>query len=296
MKKIITFSLPSSVNNSVLVEEDTSVTMFPYLHKHEEMQMTLILKGKGTALIGNSPFEFGPSAIFLIKGNIPHVFKLHRDCLTNPQVMQVIHVYFNYQKAIVYLQNLPEFKQILTVIGRVDHGLLVNKDDETWVANRILALQKKAGLKRFIDFVSLLHLICEKSANYHPITSSNFPIAFDVQEGAKWNRIYRFVLNHYTDDISLKDVADIANLTPQAFCKYFKKRTRKTFNNFLNEIRIKEAIMQMTSENFMGISQTAYSTGFKSAVHFNRTFKKMTGSSPTGYLRHHHSLQRRFAE
>ncbi|WP_134091359.1 AraC family transcriptional regulator [Olivibacter sp. XZL3] len=296
MQKIITFSLPLSANNSVHIEEENSPVMFPYLHQHEEMQMTLILRGEGTALIGNSPFDYVPSTIFLIKGNTPHVFKSKPEFLVQSasSTTRAIHVYFNYQRLISHLKNLPEFKPIRAVISRVDHGFIINKNDEAWMANRILALRKEIGLNRFADFVSLLNFICEKPDSHYAINSNNLNVSLDVQEGAKWNRIYRYVLTHFSDDISLKDVADIANLTPQAFCKYFKKRTRKTFNSFLNEIRIKEAITQMTSENFLGISQTAYSTGFKSAVHFNRTFKKVTGSSPSGYLKHHYTIQQRF--
>lgn len=293
--KTITFSLPSSLNNSVVVEEDISSCMFSYLHKHEEMQMTLILRGEGTVLIGNEPFDYAPSTIFLIKGDIPHVFKSKPEYFIrqNSSAIHAIHVYFNYKRIIGYLKNLPEFTPIRTVIDRLDNGLLINVEDRSFIGQKIIALRNEVGIGRFAKFLSLLSYICEKSTRHHHIVSNNL-ITFDIQEGAKWNKVYRYVLTHYTDDISLKDIAEIANLTPQAFCKYFKKRTRKTFSSFLNEMRIKEAISQMTGEDFLGISQTAYNTGFKSAVHFNRTFKKVTGSSPTGYLRHHQAIQQRF--
>lgn len=298
MLKIITFSLPSSLNNSVVVEEDIAPYMFSHLHKHEEMQITLILRGEGTVLIGDKPFDYAPSTAFLVKGDVPHVFKSRQEYLygDNPNAIHAIHIYFNYKRIIGHLKHLPEFTNIRMVMDRLDNGLLINIENQPFIPEKIRAIQQTVGVDRFIKFVSLLNYICERPGVHHHIVFSNFSVSYDIQDGAKWNKVYRYVLAHYTDSISLRDIAEIANLTPQAFCKYFKKRTRKTFSSFLNEIRIKEAISQMTGEDFLGISQTAYSTGFKSAVHFNRTFKKVTGSSPTGYLRHHQAIQRRFVE
>jgi len=296
--RIINFSLPSSIHHSVLVEEDISSRMFSYLHKHEEMQMTLILKGEGTALIGHEPVDYAPSTVFLIKGGIPHVFKSKPEYFNSEvtNAAHAIHIYFNYKRIMGSLNNLPEFTHIKTVMDRLDNGLLINRKDQSSIAHKILAIKNEAGINRFTKFISLLDFICEKSSVHHHIASSNLNITFDTQDGAKWNKVYRYVLTHYTDDITLKDIAEVANLTPQAFCKYFKKRTRKTFSSFLNEMRIKEAISQMTGDDFLGISQTAYSTGFKSAVHFNRTFKKVTGASPSGYLKSHHTVQQQFID
>lgn len=293
MQKIITFSLPSSINNSVLVEEDILPHMFSYFHQHEEMQLTLILKGEGKVLIGNEPFDFGPSNIFLIKGNVPHVFKSKSLYFENPltRSAHAIHIYFNYNRIINHLKHLPEFTHIKTSMDGLDHGLLIKTLQESAIIEQILAIKRKRGVDRFIKFVSLLNHICDRWDEHQLIAPCNLHVNADVQDGAKWSKVYRYVLAHYTDDISLKDIAEVANLTPQAFCKYFKKRTRKTFGNFLNEMRIKEAINQMTGDTFLGISQTAYNTGFKSAVHFNRTFKKITGASPSGYLKHHYTMQ-----
>lgn len=296
MKNIITFSLPSSINNSVLVEEDILPHMFSYLHQHEEMQMTLILSGEGTLLVGNEPFDYGPSHIFLIKGNVPHVFKSKPSYFDTPlsRSTHAIHIYFNYDRIISHLKHLPEFTHIKAIMDGLDNGLLINMQKESGMIEEILAIKRKRGVDRFIKFVSLLNRICSRWDEHRPIAPYHLYVNTEVQDGAKWSKVYRYVLAHYTDDISLKDIAEVANLTPQAFCKYFKKRTRKTFGNFLNEMRIKEAINQMTGDTFLGISQTAYNTGFKSAVHFNRTFKKITGASPSGYLKNHYTMQQQF--
>ena len=97
------------------------------------------------------------------------------------------------------------------------------------------------------------------------------------------NDVYQFTMSHYSENIKLKQVADIAYMTPQAFCRYFKKRTGKNYIVFLNEIRISEACKKITTGNFDSISSVAYDTGFGSAVSFNRVFKKIVAKSPRQY-------------
>jgi YesN/AraC family two-component response regulator len=76
----------------------------------------------------------------------------------------------------------------------------------------------------------------------------------------------------------------VAHLTPQAFCRYFKKHTLKTYVTFLNEVRINEACKKIVSENFDSLASVAYQTGFTNAVTFNRVFKKITGQPPKKFL------------
>jgi AraC-like DNA-binding protein len=98
------------------------------------------------------------------------------------------------------------------------------------------------------------------------------------------NDVYRYTMEHYTEHISLEQIASVAHLTVQAFCRYFKKHTRKTYIRFLNEIRINEACKKMTGNSAVAISSVAYECGFSSAVSFNRVFKQITGVSPSRYM------------
>ncbi|MBS1567470.1 MAG: helix-turn-helix transcriptional regulator, partial [Bacteroidetes bacterium] len=80
--------------------------------------------------------------------------------------------------------------------------------------------------------------------------------------------------------------AAMANLTVEAFCKYFKTRTRKTYINFLNEIRINNAcrLLSASEEPVTGI---CFASGFNNLSHFNRLFKKNNGMTPLEYRKKH---------
>ncbi|MGN6420388.1 MAG: helix-turn-helix domain-containing protein, partial [Pseudobacter sp.] len=88
-----------------------------------------------------------------------------------------------------------------------------------------------------------------------------------------------FIFEHFRKDISLDDVAGIANMNKQAFCRYFKSRTQKTFVEFLNEVRISHACRLLT-ESSQPVADLAYDCGFNSITNFNRIFKEIKGISP----------------
>ena len=73
--KVLPFTIPASHDKTILVQEDILPYFYPHLHRHEEIQLTLILKGEGTLLVGNSMHGFCANEVYLIGANMPHVFK-----------------------------------------------------------------------------------------------------------------------------------------------------------------------------------------------------------------------------
>lgn len=287
MKRILSFSVPIYTDSSIVVECDILPYMFDHLHRHDEIQITLILKGEGTLLLGNSAYAFEPYSVFFINGSVPHFFKSNSEYFQNPQpnAVHAIHLFFNYQKAMESLSLLPEFEKLKMQFSRLGQGLEIKKEDRSYIASKILTIQREEPLQRFIQFISLLQHICENAPTFQLNSSDMLAIKLNDQEGERMNKVFQYVMSNYKDDIPLQVIADIAHLTPQAFCKYFKRKTRKTFCHFVNEVRISEAIKQMMKGDFRGLGEIAFNTGFKSAVHFNRVFKQMAGTPPRSYLK-----------
>ncbi len=74
-------------------------------------------------------------------------------------------------------------------------------------------------------------------------------------------------------------------MTPQAFCRYFKKHTRLTFIAFVNEVRINEACKKLVSGKFDSVAAVALDCGYSNITNFNRVFKSVTKQSPSSYIR-----------
>ena len=95
-------------------------------------------------------------------------------------------------------------------------------------------------------------------------------------------------MQDFAEDVSLAEVSALANMTPNAFCRYFKQRTNKTFFRFLTEIRINNAAQLLQANKDLSIAEAAYQSGFKNLSNFNRKFKEIKSLTPSEYRKSLH--------
>jgi transcriptional regulator GlxA family with amidase domain len=147
----------------------------------------------------------------------------------------------------------------------------------------MLMIQNCSGVDQLIHFIDLLKTL----SSFHelvPLSSCSQPASYSEHEGIRIGAIYNFIMQQYDKPITLEDAAKQAHMTPQAFCRYFKKHTMHTFVSFLNEVRINEACKKLTDGNYDSIATVAYNCGFNSITNFNRVFKSVTRKSPSHYV------------
>ena len=89
--------------------------------------------------------------------------------------------------------------------------------------------------------------------------------------------------------VRLGDAAALAGMTPEAFCRYFKRVSGRTF---VNEVRVGRAC-RLLIESAMPITDIAYTVGFGSVANFNRQFRRMKGVTPRAYRALHRGRDHR---
>ena len=104
------------------------------------------------------------------------------------------------------------------------------------------------------------------------------------EEGQRLNKVITYVTQNFSRKITIKEIADEANLSISAFCRYFKLHTRKSFISFLNEFRIGIACKKLLEKD-KNVTEICYQTGFNNISNFNRQFKSVTGFTPSQYLK-----------
>lgn len=282
--KIVPFTIPVAKENAVIVQEDIIPHFYPHLHRHNETQITWIIKGEGTLIAGNYMQPFKAGDIYIIGANQPHIFKNDSAYFTKRSKKQVhaLSIFFNPNGFFQPILNLPEAKSIKKFVDSTVYGLQCPSSFLKTITVEMGSIKSYKNGFRLGAFIKLLQILASIK-NWKVLASISPEYAFSDNEGLRMNNIYQFTMANYTENIKLKQVADIAFLTPQAFCRYFKKHTRKTYIDFLSETRINEACKKILSGDFESISSVAYDTGFKSPASFNRVFRKITGKSPLQY-------------
>ena len=95
-------------------------------------------------------------------------------------------------------------------------------------------------------------------------------------------RTKEYIARHLSDRIKLGNIARALNMSPFHFCRTFKQATGRTFVEYLSNIRVDRAKILLRDRGFR-VSEIAYEVGFQTLTHFNRTFRKLAGCSPTEY-------------
>jgi AraC-like DNA-binding protein len=135
------------------------------------------------------------------------------------------------------------------------------------------------GLQRFQVAIGLLYLLEQAGSLLQQLNRGGRLLGLSEKDGSRMDRVMQYVLAHRFQKITLTEVAEEAHLSKEAFCRFFKLRTRKTFTDYLLHLRINEA-QKLLQETELSISEIAYRVGFENLSYFNRSFKRIAGKTP----------------
>ncbi len=166
----------------------------------------------------------------------------------------------------------PAFRGIGDLLKKSYRGLLFHLSDLKEIPGRIKAVLQMNDFERTIELLNILHTLAQQK-QFIELSSIGYSTQLNKTESARLNAIYAFILEHFKSNLDLNKVAQFAHMTPQAFSRYFKERTRRTFVSFLNEVRIGYACRLLT-ESDLGISRICYESGYSNLSNFNRQFKR----------------------
>ncbi len=144
----------------------------------------------------------------------------------------------------------------------------------------ISQLEGAQGFERVLLLGQCLHLLA--SNNEYQTLSTQEPQPLQHRDAARIDRIFQYTMAHYREPISLPQIALVAGMSVPAFCAYFKKRTKKTYIDLLNEMRIGYACT-LLADTEQSILQVSYESGFNAVAHFNKQFLKIKGRTPSQF-------------
>jgi len=278
LKKIHREIVPLSPEDSFLVGDRTK-EFFDYpMHFHPEMELNFVLNGKkARRMVGDSIEKIDDIDLVLIGANLHHVWEQH-EC-TNKKVREVTIQFHNDLFDDVFL-NRSVMRPIKDMFERSSHGILFSRETSIAIKDRILKVSKMGGMDNFMELFSILYDLAISRKQRLLSTLSVQPMNFENNKKIK--ALYDFVQKNYSKKITLSEAAELVNMSNVSFNRFIKRRTGKTFVDYLNEVRIGYA-SKFLIEKELGISEIAFICGFNSIANFNRVFKKNKKRTPTQY-------------
>ena len=248
-----------------------------FWHFHPEVELVYVNKGSGKRHIGNHLSYFNNSMLVLIGANLAHNGFTNRLTAMGTETL----VQFDPKIFGETFAGLPEMKEITLLLERAKKGILFKPETKLRIGPTIEALHTLSPFNRILKLLEILHDLA-LAEDYELLNVDGFAFETGAYDNEKIEVIYRYINSNFQRHITLDEIANQVSMTVPAFCRYFKKVTKKTFTKMVNEYRVVHATKLLT-ESQLSITDICFACGFNNFSHFNKLFKEFTGKSPSKY-------------
>ena len=269
---------PLSPEDSFLVFDRVKEEFDFPVHFHPEYELNFIQNAKGVSrVVGDSMEEIDDVELVLVGPNLHHGW-LNNNC--ESKEIREITIQFDENLFNNELLSKKIMKPIKEMFDRSSHGILFSKKTSIDLYERISQVSKLGSMDYFLELISILYDLAN-SRNQRLL--STYVINRDSFENSdKIKKIYEYVQENFYKRITLAEVSDLVNMSQVSFNRFMKKRTGKTFVDYVNDVRIGHAAMRLLEKD-VTISEIAFTCGFNNIANFNRVFKKSKKCTPSQY-------------
>ncbi len=282
MQQPILEKVPISLSYSFALKEEILSYIKIGWHFHPEYELTLFTEGSGTMFIGDHTDRFGPGSLLLLGPHLPHYMRNDKPYYQGTDLkMRAIVIHFAGDFVGGSFFEVPEMAAVKKLLQHSLQGIAITGEMGRRVASRMEALLGLDHCQRLLGLLDILRLLAG-AEEQRPLSSIGFQPSANHQDTERIDRIFEYLLQHFTEEINLEEMATYSSMSKSAFCKFFKHRTGKTFTQVLNEIRVGHAC-RLFIERGLSVSEACYQCGYNSLSYFNRKFKHITHFAPQEY-------------
>ncbi|TPV35357.1 AraC family transcriptional regulator [Paucihalobacter ruber] len=265
-----------STNQSIQFFTIETQAFAPYWHYHPEIELTFILEGEGTRIVGNSIETFTSNDLVLVGKNIPHHWISLNQEVSNLQKAYVFQFSAN------IFSSFKECEHFGALFKIAQRGIQF-KEPTPKIIQLITTFATLNKVQQLVALIDLLHQLTQ----HEPIkvlASKDYKfLQHQKHDMDKFAKVNNYILEHLDQKLTVQQLADVTNMVPQSFCRWFRQHSGYSFITFLNTTRIENAC-QLLLHKTESIQRIAFSSGFESLSHFNRTFKKYKQQSPREFM------------
>ncbi|MGA0557895.1 helix-turn-helix domain-containing protein [Larkinella sp. VNQ87] len=245
-------------------------------HFHPEYELVFIEGADGPRHVGDHLSRYEGSDLVFIGSYIPH---LNFDYGVRTDYRKVV-IQLREDFLQADLQKMPELAAIARLFEQSRRGIAFHGRTKQVVGRRLMRFHQLSHFRQWIELLEIFQLLAT-SSEYTLLNSRPVDSPFNAREQQRLQRVYRFIEENYARKIEMAELADLTNLTVAAFCRYFKKMTRTTFTEFVNQHRVREAKRLLLADQ--SVTEACFASGFESLSYFNRIFKRLTGQNPMAF-------------
>jgi AraC-like DNA-binding protein len=283
--KAIEQRLPQDFDKSFVLFRETGKYFPCPWHFHPEFELVLILNSTGRRMVGDHIGYFDEDDLVFMGAGIPHVW------INDPQFFNgdaedkadAIVIHFKDSFLGEKFLSIPEMENFKNILRLSSRGMTFFGETRTKINNLMKGMPAMSGLKRLSALFDIFDLLAN-STEYKLLASPSYMQEFELKASDRFGKVSEYIMRNFEKEITLPEVAAIANMAVTTFCNFFKEHFRVTFVEYLNTVRIGYACKMLADED-QNIVQIAYESGFNNLANFNRQFKRFKNMTPSEYRR-----------
>ena len=247
-----------------------------FWHYHPEFELVYVEAITGIRHVGQHISNYMESDLVLIGASIPH---LNFDYELKTEYRQIV-IQFKEHFLGEAFKEAPELNDIQALFKKAHLGLSFTGNTKNIVAEKLKALQGMEKFKRLLCLLEIFQILA-LSDEIIELNDRDTSVSLFLNDKIRMGAVYEYIQANFDNTPDVNKVASSVHLSTAAFCRYFKKQTKMTFTDFVNQYRITQAKTLLLQDKT--ISETCYEVGFESLSYFNKLFRKIAGENPSAF-------------
>ncbi|WDZ99383.1 helix-turn-helix domain-containing protein [Mucilaginibacter sp. SJ] len=245
-------------------------------HYHPEYELVYVEADAGIRHVGSHISGYTQHDLVLIGSNLPH---LNFDYRLRSEYHQIV-VQLKEDFMGTAIGITPEFSTIEQLFKRAANGIAFYGETRTLAVQKLKLLPAMSSFQQLMGLMEIFNILAG-SNEFIILNNDGLNLQFFLKDKIRMGAVYEYIGNNYNLKPDVNVVAAKVNFTTAAFCRYFKKQTKMTFTDFVNQYRVdiaKNLLMQDKN-----VTETCYAVGFESLSYFNKLFNKIVGKNPSEF-------------
>ena len=259
------------------------------IHNHDAYELNFVENANGVRrIVGDSSEVIGDYDLVLITSpDLEHVWEQHK-CVS--QNVREITIQFKFGPGDDDFFDKNPFSNIRHMLNQARKGLCFPLATIVKVYEKLDRMSSITdGFEALMQFLDILNIL-SRSEGARALATTSYAKVTIEDDSRRILKVKNYINENYMYELKLATLADLANMSPSAFSRFFKLHTGRTLSDYIIDIRMGFATRLLLDTNDT-IAEVGFNCGYNNLSNFNRIFKRKKGCSPSEFRENYKKIK-----